>query len=272
MDHSLFAKLLGEIRNKIYEPVLYQKAGIHLQKNASSNEFIYSRPTTRAGANNLVQQGKNVLALAQTCKELRQECQTLFFNLNIFHLKVVVWSASGVWSQQQRYIYRAHLNACKSWLLQIGRDNARAIKRLVIEGPFLRLFDARVHHNREVWWKSAREIERQVLQSMLAPNITYTRFTYDFSNALTTVTHGPLGQICDIAGLTDDSGVGRISLTLPTSNNVLAIEEIMRKFTAKQELLQSHHRHKCVIDRVRRELLKDLERSLRFMLDALEEG
>jgi hypothetical protein len=272
MDDSPFAKLPGEIRNKIYEPVLYQRNGIHMQKHASSNGLIYSRPSTRAGAKNSVQRGANVLAMAQTCKELRQECQALFFNLNTFHLKVVVWCGSGVWSQQQRYVYRAHLNACKRWLLQIGPENAKAIQRLVIEGPFLRLFDARVHPNREPWWKSAREIERQVFRSMLAPPTIYTSFTYDFGKALATFVPGSSQRICDTTGLTDSSGVGKISLTLPTSNKALAIEELMRKFTAKQEILRSHHRHKCVIDGNRRELLRALERSLEFTLDALEEG
>ena len=272
MDDSPFAKLPGEIRNKIYEPVLYQRNGIHMQKHASANELIYSRPNVRAGAKNSAQRGSNVLALVQTCKELRQECHTLFFNLNKFHLKVAVWCSSGVWSPQQRYVYRAHLNACKSWLLAIGPENAKAIQRLVIEGPLLRLWDTRTHRNREPWWKSAREIERQVFRSVPAPTVIYTSFTYDFGRALATFVPGPSQRICDIAGLTDSSGVGKISLTLPTSNKVLAIQELMRKFTAKQEMIHSHHRHKCAIDGNRRELLKALERSLEFTLGALEEG
>ena len=271
MDDSPFAKLPGEIGNKIYEPVLYQRNGIHMQKHASSNELIYSRPNVRAGAKKSAQRGSNVLALAQTCKELRQECQTLFFNLNKFHLKVVVWCGSGVWSQQQRYVYRAHLNACKRWLLDIGPENAKAIQRLVIEGAQLRLYDARAHHNREPWWKTAREIERQVFRSILAPTVIYTSFTYDFGDALS-IAHGSLEQICDITGLTHSSGVGRISLTLPTSNKALATDEIMKRFTAKQDMLRSHRLHKCLIDGVRKELLKALERSLEFTLDALEEG
>lgn len=270
MDNSPFGKLPGEIRNKIYEPVLYQKHGVHMQKHASSNELIYSRPATRASTKNSVQQGRNVLALAQTCRELRQECHALFFLLNIFHLKVDLWCGSGVWSQHHRYVYRAHLNACKSWLLDVGPENAKAIQRLVIKGMFLRLWNTRVDSKQQVWWKSAREIERQAFQSLLAPKVICTSFTYDFGGTLPIIRDRSSEKICKITGLTHSSDVGRISVTLPTSNKERAMGEIIKAFTKKHEMLRSHRRHTCLIDGSWKVLLEGLESSLEFMLDAVE--
>lgn len=152
----------------IYELVLYQPDGVHFHRPHNHYRLRRFNPATVYGASSTSRFDCHVLALAQTCGEIREECHGLFFSLNDFHLQPLVrrrrgHRASPSYSSTSLALfnYKPDVHAWKKWLARIGSSNSMSIKRLILGGPasYIAARHKELRHMFLVrWWQSAQEM------------------------------------------------------------------------------------------------------------------
>ena len=136
MDASPFARLPGELRNRIWRSALIE-----------TNDSILMGATTP------------VPALLATCHQIRQECHGIYFGENVFHLPHEV------------YVPDLHPLA-KDCLRRIGHQGARTIQNLKLVSlrnekwpqPRLSEFDEELARARRQTWK--KELDSDIAEAI----------------------------------------------------------------------------------------------------------
>lgn len=106
MEQSHFFRLPAELRTEIYRQALYRPEGLTIRVLTGKPQICKER------------NGRHVLALPSTCRQLRQECSPFVYELNKFNL---IARPPG-----QRYNPEIWQRGLHAWLDQIGeRGRAR---------------------------------------------------------------------------------------------------------------------------------------------------
>lgn len=130
MEHSPLSRLPGELRNKIYDYVLYKPEGIPVVAiHYSTTEVWPDGISAQRNRSKLGWQDRKPrhLGLPRTCKAMRHETIGLYFRVN----HVVDFSADSTFSglELERQIHH--------WAAIIGPENARRVRhfRCTVQQP-----------------------------------------------------------------------------------------------------------------------------------------
>ncbi|KAK5122062.1 hypothetical protein LTR85_004308 [Meristemomyces frigidus] len=172
MDDSLLAKLAPELRNAIYELVLWELEGFTLFKKHSTRNYNGLTSTHNRKA-------RGALALTRTCKEIRAESLLTFYAVNTFTLQPRLNTYYlGHPKHKVTLLYREFLDTCQQWLRRLPVLAAQGIGRLVIEMPGGDIcFRERYVSS---WWHDARLIEKQILHKFVDASKVFIRFDLNF--------------------------------------------------------------------------------------------
>jgi hypothetical protein len=120
MEASLFNKLPGELRNRIYELALLQFDGVTVFVPGIRPHLF--RPT----------ETKNILALTETCKEMHNEASPVFYRVNKFVLisKYLGERYSGDIQNARNSQWKRGL--C-DWLALLGSRNTAALTHVEVD-------------------------------------------------------------------------------------------------------------------------------------------
>ncbi|KAK5677816.1 hypothetical protein LTS10_009699 [Elasticomyces elasticus] len=83
MDTSPFGKLSAELRNQIYELVIYKPTSIAVHYDASAARFMSRFGTTGD------EKAANSFAISRVCRAMRHECTGMIYSGNSFEFTVV---------------------------------------------------------------------------------------------------------------------------------------------------------------------------------------
>ena len=266
MENSPFGKLVGELRNKIYELVLYEPRGFHFHKAEKGDQLICYYPASHsypyAKRSSIRRDWR--LALTEVCKEIRKESCPLFYAINTFYVNTRVWHTEGRWTTQQGTVYRYHLGVCRRWLRQIGSNNAAAIRKLKIGSGTWQAWRLTAKGNTK-WWHAARAIERKLLSSTLRPNAIYVAITFDFgkevdinSRLRSSPERNPHPH-CYLNTRVFLMALKSMTISIPTDNKLMAWRKAEKDFAKRAKKLRSHEYHGCGVAALLPELLRGLE-------------
>lgn len=223
MDNSPLAKLPGELRNRIYELALYHPNGVRLREDSTDR---YTRHHELAIFGILHKLGhRHVLALAQTCRVVRMECQLLFFQLNDFHVSSSLWDGPdfdlpgdpGMASViEAPHPFSYHRDAWNSWLTQIGPCNAASLDRMVVD---LGSCWPDEWDPSKQWHEVLSFFSAQLLAS-LSTSACYVTFGFSFDAVGCQLSKG---GACEFTGETAKAGSEEMKLTLPVYHNADAL-------------------------------------------------
>ena len=166
MEHSPINTIPAELRLNIYELVVHEPQGIHLKAEIDQGvRFGRFKPEDRdlcdcfnmvhlqACACLKVKQSQlanpdadglrhrqSLLAITQTCKQIHEESDGLFYSLNVFHWHPSRWAEEWnneeeSWPPPQTGSSPDDANLCRLFLSSLGAQNVELMKRFVIEGP-----------------------------------------------------------------------------------------------------------------------------------------
>ena len=120
MEESPLYKLPGELRNRIYELALLQSGGITVFVSALRPHLF--KPTETS----------NILALTETCKDVRHESSPIFYEINTFTLisKYLGEQYSGDIRTARNAQWKTGLCI---WLNHVGERNVDALSHVDID-------------------------------------------------------------------------------------------------------------------------------------------
>lgn len=157
MDASPFKRLPAELRLQVYELVLTHYSDIHLLdrggKIICANALHDNDPL-------------RFLALTRTCKAVRSESLSVFYDCNTFF-----WNSTPDTSAVKGALVKKYSSGVsetrvfKKWLKAIGENNAKAIKRLTFDMGFWSSVLPVELAVQVKWWRAARE-EASVLKEI----------------------------------------------------------------------------------------------------------
>lgn len=108
MENSPLTRLPPEIRLHIYEYAFLQNAPFEVKPSAG-----WQKPSDSQGPRS------NPLALTQTCREINQECNNLFYAVNTFLIK----------GRKINYVF----NNLEKFGLTIGREKTAELKEVILD-------------------------------------------------------------------------------------------------------------------------------------------
>lgn len=224
MENSTLIRLPAELRNTIYELVLLEDEVIILRHNNGS----LKRWLPFTGAKCVDERHKNILALTRTCKQLRNETHPLVFSLNEFFVR-------GWWFDGDGKTHYSLIDDCRRWLEIIGLQNAKLIKRLLIEGPHVKFSQ---HASEAKTLASGR-----IINAATTPGLdrAYIRITGDY---------GALppwfwNTECSVTGEKHSRAFGNVSLSLPLFDKALAGTMVDNTFAERDAMIREHETHSC---------------------------
>lgn len=119
MDQSPLQTLPAEMRNNIYEPVLWQPGPVKvsiIQEKPRLARSVFDTNTIKKPV---------IVGLPATCKELRQECLQLYLSVNHFRFRTMHFDRhreAGSW-----------MTTLMDWRSMIGLDQAKQIRHVTID-------------------------------------------------------------------------------------------------------------------------------------------
>ena len=203
MDTSLLIQLPGEIRNRIYELVLYHSDKITIRIMTGTpevaNTYAYNEPI------------KHFLGLLSTCKQIRYEASPVFYEMNTFAL---VSHYDG--ELQKHHNTERWRNGLRVWLNQIGERNRSYLSRVEIDVGKSYMYDH--HPTSETVWRSV---------SRALGLFDTRRTTVEMKTAIRWTTRGPQS----------------FSICIPLTDAVAAREEVDRAIVAERRILEGWLNH-----------------------------
>lgn len=165
MEASLFAKLPGEIRNHIYELALYQPSGITAFTTAPRPHLF--KPTDTG----------SILALTQTCKAIREESSTIFYEANKF---ILITKYLGEQYDGGENRSASNTGLCV-WLDLLGKQNTNALSHVEIDIGTSFLYN--YVPSTESIWRSIAAIRDHFHEKTLVTMKTELDWTYESMRA-----------------------------------------------------------------------------------------
>lgn len=136
MEASPLTKLPGELRNAIYALALHHPDGINVWLRRGGPERSPSKINTEFG-----------ISLLATCKQIRRECGTLYYSLNVFTLTLDppdAFMKSVIWQSWWH-------DGITKWLHQIGDKNCSALHRVEFDMASWKLTQSRTVQPSYLW-------------------------------------------------------------------------------------------------------------------------
>lgn len=142
MDNSPFSKLSRELRDHIYHLVLNLKTSVSFtyvpRSTAPASGMIPYEPKIHSYSKQ-----KHLLALTETCKQIRAETLGHFFALNLNYLRVAVKIYKHI-EQIRRFAFGSEAIGLRHWLERQNSTSVSAIRTVFLDGGEWQ------HHSRHV--------------------------------------------------------------------------------------------------------------------------
>ena len=275
MENSPFAKLAPELRNRIYELVLYKQEGFHFTEDEFGDPHTVCHPSPRPNSyercSNTV--NRHLLALTQVCRDIRSESSSLFFSINAFRIDTCTCAENVNGVRKHHDDCPDRLEACEFWLRAIGPNNASAIQRLEFDFGTWQAWKGAtgdsdglsMSRDNNSWLASTRKIERYVF---LLYGISWSIgirivVTLEFREILirpTTYRSTPY-QPCFLNPTLSINDCATLTINVPSASSSTALEIAEKSLKEKAEMLRSHELHGCNVTKVLWKLLQGLEAS-----------
>ncbi|KAF2168227.1 hypothetical protein M409DRAFT_21667 [Zasmidium cellare ATCC 36951] len=238
MDRSPFAKLAPELRNQIYELVLYDPQG-----------FVFTYRNGRYDKNKLVDIRKpnrkpkeaNFFAITTVCRQMRKETSQLFYSINTFTHPMKLYRFGTKMSKEQTRRYGLRLKHGRKWLKSIGPANSAAISHYEIDLGQWELWRSDGSGSRE-WRTMARCLERKQLLPMLRQSAIFVSMTLTIDHRHLRIYTSPRRLPCLVGEGTYEWECLSVRFTIPEDQKE-AGEAIERTYREKLKEMEGHVDH-----------------------------